>query len=366
MSATNLSTSKLPISRTRRLPSVWAWAGLFGLAAGTLLLVSPEWMLDPLVLLAEAFQPGDGPLSDSEVRSLHGGVRVWGWAGIIVASVTVPLWSARSRGYLVAWFYRIPERFFGLLPLPPDRYGLPFFIALVSVLVFSLAAHWGLTAYEHLDWLEGEDGVSEWWSVATYLAAAGMAAATARLLHGLGHRYLFWIQLLLAAVFLLGAMEEISWGQRLFGWGTPAILSEANVQGETTLHNLSSGADAIFVLLFWGSLMALVGGAIRAMWHHSGKVTSADFFLPSLVLAPALVLILVWRVDHYWTPVNLPRLLMNYWDYAPQGSEVPEVLLGLCLCLYTLGNLKRAAALRRFRDPGSIGSSSHIAIATDK
>ena len=242
--------------------------------------------MDPLVLLAEAFQSGDGPLSDSEVRSLHGGVRVWGWAGIIVASVTVPLWSTRPRAYLVAWFYRIPERFFGPLPLPRDRYGLPFFIALVSVLAFSLAAHWGLTAYEHLDWLEGEDGVSEWWSVATYLAAAGMAAATARLLHGLGHRYLFWIQLLLAAVFLLGAMEEVSWGQRLFGWGTPAILSEVNVQGETTLHNLGSGADAIFVLLFWGSLLALVGGVIRAMWHHSGKVTSADFFLPSLVLAP--------------------------------------------------------------------------------
>ena len=41
---------------------------------------------------------------------------------------------------------------------------------------------------------------------------------------------------------------------------------------------------------------------------------------------------------------------MNYWDYAPQGSEVPEVLLGLCLYLYALGNLKRAAALGRLRE----------------
>ena len=148
-------------------------------------------------------------------------------------------------------------------------------------------------------------------------------------------------------------MEEVSWGQRLFGWGTPAILNEFNVQGETTLHNLSSADTAVFILFFWGSVMALAGGALRAIWHHGGRVTSADFFLPSLVLAPALLIILVWRVGDYWTPVNLPRIAMNYWDLAPQGSEVPEVLLGLCLCVYTLGNLKRAASLRRRRDSRS-------------
>ena len=362
MSATRLSTYGLPIGRTRRLPSLWSCAGLFGLVAGTLLLVLPEWMFDPLVWLAEAFQPGDVPLSDRGVRSLHGGVRVWGWSGIIVASVTFPLWVSRVRTYLMAKFSRLPDRWFGPLPFSPDRYGLAFFIALVSVLAFSLAAHWALTAYEDVDWLEGEDGVSEWWSVATYLAAAGMAGATARLFYSLGHRYLLWLQLFLAALFLLGAMEEVSWGQRLFGWGTPAILREVNVQGETTLHNLTSGDSAILVLFFWGSLLAVAGGVLRAVWHRNWKVTSADFILPSLVLAPALVMILIWRVGDFWTPVNLPRLLMNYWDYAPQGSEVPEVLLGLCLCLYTLGNLKRAATLRRLRDLERTGASRPCAV----
>ena len=150
----------------------------------------------------------------------------------------------------------------------------------------------------------------------------------------------------------------------MFGWGTPAILHEVNEQSETTLHNLSSGADAIFVLIFWGSLLALAGGVLRAVWHLYGKVTSADFILPSLVLAPALVMLIIWRVDHYWTPVNVPRLLMNYWDLAPQGSEVPEVLLGLCLCLYTLGNLMRAAALRRLMVQDRTGSSRNIAVPT--
>ena len=150
-------------------------------------------MFDPLVWLAEAFQSGDGPLSDSAVRSLHGGVRVWGWSGIIVASVTFPLWTSQLRTYLMARLSRVPDRFFEPLPLSPDRYGLPFFIALVSVLAFSLAAHWALTAYEEVDWLEGEDGASEWWSVATYLRSrwdGGRYGAVA--LHGLGHRNLVW------------------------------------------------------------------------------------------------------------------------------------------------------------------------------
>ena len=279
-----------------------------------------------------------------------------------MASVTIPLWISRIHPYLMTRFSRIADRILGPLPVSPDRYGLPFIIALVSVLAFSLVAHWVLTAYEHVDWLEGEDGVSEWWSVATYLAAAGMAGITAQLLNGLGHRYLFWVQLLLTGVFLVGAMEEVSWGQRLFGWGTPAILSEVNEQGETTLHNLSSGDYAISGLLLWGSLLALAGGVLRAVWHQYGKVTSADFFLPSLVLAPALVMILSWRMVAYWTPVNLPRLLMNYWDYAPQGSEVPEVLLGLCLTLFTFSNLQRAITLRRLKTVGKPVESSSVAL----
>ncbi len=43
-------------------------------------------------------------------------------------------------------------------------------------------------------------------------------------------------------IFALGslfiAMEEISWGQRIFSWETPTLWKEINFQGETTVHNL--------------------------------------------------------------------------------------------------------------------------------
>jgi hypothetical protein len=67
----------------------------------------------------------------------------------------------------------------------------------------------------------------------------------------------------LAFVFFLGAGEEISWGQRIFGIETPEAWAEVNVQRETNLHNLEVfhnstleyfNSDRLFAL-FWGVLM---------------------------------------------------------------------------------------------------------------
>jgi hypothetical protein len=44
----------------------------------------------------------------------------------------------------------------------------------------------------------------------------------------------------LAVLFLFGAGEEISWGQRILGFQTPESLSEVNRQEEFNLHNLSA------------------------------------------------------------------------------------------------------------------------------
>ena len=50
-----------------------------------------------------------------------------------------------------------------------------------------------------------------------------------------------------ALVFLVGAGEEISWGQRIFGWDTPDALGEVNQQNETNFHNMNSGFFNILV-----------------------------------------------------------------------------------------------------------------------
>ena len=54
---------------------------------------------------------------------------------------------------------------------------------------------------------------------------------------GLTIRRDIWI-LLLGLFFLICAGEEISWGQRIFGWQTPEVWARINGHGETNLHNL--------------------------------------------------------------------------------------------------------------------------------
>ena len=67
-------------------------------------------------------------------------------------------------------------------------------------------------------------------------------------------------------LFLL-SMEEMSWGQMIFNWGTPELMNEHNIQHETNLHNLSflhahtwTIAACVFTLLFG---LAVAGFVLR-------------------------------------------------------------------------------------------------------
>ena len=146
---------------------------------------------------------------------------------------------------------------------------------------------------------------------------------------------------------LLAAMEEISWGQRLIGWGTPAALEEINFQGETTIHNVNFADNVIFEALFWGSVFGLAGGVWRFTANQQGLSDRMRLVLPSLMISPALLLILVWRSGDLWQTANIPRLIMDHFNSGPRGSEVPEALLGLCIVIYTFNNLKQARYLNR-------------------
>ena len=75
--------------------------------------------------------------------------------------------------------------------------------------------------------------------------------------------------LVLALLFVFATGEEVSWGQRIFGIGTPDALSESNRQGELNLHNVNAlgGVNALFQL-FW--LIFGVVIPVVAMWRRAG------------------------------------------------------------------------------------------------
>lgn len=72
--------------------------------------------------------------------------------------------------------------------------------------------------------------------------------------------------LAVAIVLLLGLMigEELSWGQRIFGWGTPSFLAEINSQSEINLHNINT--QLAQNILYFGGWLLLIG---FAFWRES-------------------------------------------------------------------------------------------------
>jgi hypothetical protein len=139
------------------------------------------------------------------------------------------------------------------------------------------------------------------------------------------------------ALFLVG-MEEINWGQTLFGFKTPEVWKEINHQQQTSLHNLldrdalEGSARALGLLLTLGTIVLVI---VRLRWPDSipGQISPH----------PALV----------------PLSLCVAYASVKQHSEVVELLVAIFFAFYTyrLWSLARA---RRYparewgvRAPGS-------------
>jgi FtsH-binding integral membrane protein len=81
-----------------------------------------------------------------------------------------------------------------------------------------------------------EDALVEWATVAGLVAAAGVAAATASAEPGWSMAR--WIYVALTVVCLAVALEEISWGQRIFGIENPEFFVKYSDQKEINVHNV--------------------------------------------------------------------------------------------------------------------------------
>lgn len=99
------------------------------------------------------------------------------------------------------------------------------------------------------------------------------------------------------------AMEEISWGQRLFGWETPAAWAALNHQGETNLHNLIGPypRSPVYGSLSLTTAMLLVGG-LRATGPFGGRARFLHLpelagFVPSLVLVALMAFSTIVHYD---------------------------------------------------------------------
>lgn len=141
----------------------------------------------------------------------------------------------------------------------------------------------------------------------------------------------------LAGMFFFAFGEEISWGQRLFGWETPEALRQSNQQEETNIHNLA---------LFHGSESLLnMSRLFNLFWLGFCVV------LPILWCVSSLVNKLCSRVSLPVPPVWVAGLFLGCFisfriythtvgtETLGNANELKESLLAFCFLLMSAAQL---------------------------
>lgn len=178
----------------------------------------------------------------------------------------------------------------GMSLVPAHRMAHPsrsLLAALVTVEVIALAMVLLGTANENV-WsaIAQEDGVVEWATFLSFLMAAGWLVVVARKLSPS-----WWFKgacFLLALFCLIVAGEEISWGQRLFGFKPPDVFLERNFQQEANLHNVLMHEGGLgFKLESKHLVMAIVIG-FALVWPWIVRRKRFEVFAP-LAPSPALI-----------------------------------------------------------------------------
>jgi hypothetical protein len=129
-----------------------------------------------------------------------------------------------------------------------------------------------------------EDSVLEWPQFFGFAAASLFALVCAWRLRRAGRPLVALAYLVFAIGCFVIAGEEIAWGQRILGYGTPESLREINEQEEVTLHNINSVQHltniAYLVAGLYGSLCAWF-----VRWRASNRSTDlVDLLMPPLFL----------------------------------------------------------------------------------
>jgi len=185
-------------------------------------------------------------------------------------------------------------------------------------------------------WLLREDHVVEWCQFG-FLALACLAGFAAALRFARQGRWFLAILLVLVGVVALGmAGEEISWGQRVVGWSTPADLAQDNRQGETNLHNIDIGvpvqaddiADAVELLMgVGGVVLSSLARPAGSVFHRSVLWDLA----PPLATLPGFAWMIVYQVAMRATGTSAsPAILVQEWvEFGFYGSIAVTVI-----CVY--------------------------------
>jgi hypothetical protein len=138
--------------------------------------------------------------------------------------------------------------------------------------------------------------------------------------------YLIAFYVLFSIGLLVTGLEEVAWGQWIFGFETPDTFKVINRQRELTLHNIQGlhGHSEYFRLMFGvGGLVGLGAAFVEPLRRIAVPRVLWSWILVIAVLAAIDFLLDIHRPDRY-----------TYKTFGVYMSEVTEMLIGLVGLLY--------------------------------
>ena len=227
-----------------------------------------------------------------------------------------------------------------LVSVVSDALGKRALAANLLLLGFLGAFAWLEASYPDLYYRSvQEDQALEWASFWSFFVAGGVFAVAAWRQHRqVGALPWFLVGLALFCVFV--AMEEISWGQRVFGHRPPDYFLAENYQQELNLHNLAS--TDLRLLVFRGIILGY--GVFLPMF---ALVPVARRLLDRFAIVPPPVALAPSMFAMFWIHASYP------WKFT---GEVIECALGFGFLFAAIANAERFSAGRDDRSL-SLGAS---------
>jgi len=175
-------------------------------------------------------------------------------------------------------------------------------------------------------WATYEDLVGEWAQTYFFLAATILSVLVA-----LQKTHYRWFFVVLAIACSYVVLEEISWGQRIFGFSTPDFLKSRNLQGEANLHNLFTGPHKTLLkdLISFGVALGLIGYGLLYPLTQSLNWKPALWLDKIGIAAPPLLL---WPFFTLAAIFELKPLSFN-------EAEIAELLIAVSLAMSALHHL---------------------------
>lgn len=161
--------------------------------------------------------------------------------------------------------------------------------------------------------LLGEGGILEYLQALILFTSAWVSWLISRdLWKRLAMRYHGVIYGIIAFGMLFVGLEEIAWGQVLFGWKTPENIAAVNAQNQTTLHNLEFFQNYLDLNLFLVSVVLLV----LVLWRPSVR------WIRTTILDRDRISDKAFFIPRYFWPLFFFAALLSYFVATESGTEL--------------------------------------------